>query len=278
MKRKKGVKIFIALFTVIFIAAFACLVGFLCSQRLSVDEFLIISDIDEELRLCHISDLHVPYQGVKLAAIISECKNLSPDLFLLTGDIFDGKAKCEDLKSVADFLYELRKLAPVYAVPGNHEIGSPLLAEYKTLCLNNGIALLINRSENINIKGVDILITGLNDGNLFSEKNLPSFFQDKENSDSQISLLLAHRPELIDSYAQGEFTAVFSGHAHGGQARIFGVGLYAPDQGVFPSYTSGRYVFDDTEMFVSRGLGDGYSKFRMFNSYNINLVTVAPNA
>ncbi len=260
---------------VIFAIGVTCLTGFLCSQRLSIDEFTVTAELESELKICHISDLHVPYQGVDVDKIITACEKLSPDLFLLTGDIFDGKAQAADLAEVADFLFELRKLAPVYAVLGNHEIGSPLLTEYKKLCAENGVDLLINESAPTTVNGVKILITGLNDGNVFSQKNLPSYTSDLEKSNPEITLLLAHRPELIESYSAGNFTAIFTGHAHGGQARIFNKGLYAPDQGTFPKYTSGEYDYKNTKMFVSRGLGDGYNSFRIFNSYNLNLIKIS---
>lgn len=274
MKNKKRSVVLITLIALIFAIGVILLTGFLCSQRLAVDEFPVSADINAEVKLCQISDLHVPYQGVDLGKIIAECKNLSPDLFLLTGDIFDGKAQSSDLNAVSGFLFELRKLAPVYAVLGNHEIGSPHLSGYKKLCVENGVNLLINESAPVTVNGVNILITGLNDGNVFSEKNLPDYTSVLDKSNPEITLLLAHRPELTESYSAGKFTAIFTGHAHGGQVRIFNHGLYAPDQGMFPKYTSGEYRYENTKMFVSRGLGDGYNSFRIFNSYNINLVRV----
>ena len=70
------------------------------------------------------------------------------------------------------------------------------------------------------------------------------------------TILLTHRPELIDVYSQYDFDLVLSGHAHGGQWRIPGIlnGLYAPNQGIFPAYAGGLYEQNGTIMIVSRGL------------------------
>ena len=46
---------------------------------------------------------------------------------------------------------------------------------------------------------------------------------------------------------------VLAGHAHGGQIRIFGQGLYAPGQGIFPRYTRGVV---DGRMIISAGAGN----------------------
>ena len=56
------------------------------------------------------------------------------------------------------------------------------------------------------------------------------------------------------------------GHAHGGQIRIpFVGGLIAPNQGIFPKYTSGKFVEDKTTMIVSRGIGNSILPFRINN-------------
>ena len=53
--------------------------------------------------------------------------------------------------------------------------------------------------------------------------------------DSTYTILLSHRPELFDVYADNNIDLVLSGHAHGGQIRLpFIGGLAAPDQGFFP--------------------------------------------
>ena len=50
--------------------------------------------------------------------------------------------------------------------------------------------------------------------------------------DDMFKLLLAHRPEMFNTYVNYHVNLVFSGHAHGGQVRIPGLGgLVAPGQG-----------------------------------------------
>lgn len=66
---------------------------------------------------------------------------------------------------------------------------------------------------------------------------------------------MTHRPERTEDYAGRGFELVLAGHAHGGQWRLPGLlnGLFAPDQGLFPTYAGGRYALGDTTLLVSRG-------------------------
>ncbi len=66
-------------------------------------------------------------------------------------------------------------------------------------------------------------------------------------------ILLCHHPEYRDRYLKDlPIDLVLSGHAHGGQIRIAGQGLFAPGQGFFPYYTSGVHG----NMVISRGLSN----------------------
>ena len=95
------------------------------------------------------------------------------------------------------------------------------------------------------------------------------------SSKNNFKILLSHRPELFDLYIENNMDLVFTGHAHGGQIRIPGIGgLIAPDQGLFPMYTSGKYTKDITTMFVSRGLGNSIFPLRIFNRPEIISVTL----
>jgi predicted MPP superfamily phosphohydrolase len=93
------------------------------------------------------------------------------------------------------------------------------------------------------------------------------------------TILLSHRPELFEVYAQHTVDLVFSGHAHGGQFRIpFVGGLIAPNQGLFPKYDAGIYEEGNTTMVVSRGIGNSIVPFRINNRPEIVLVELASQA
>ena len=80
------------------------------------------------------------------------------------------------------------------------------------------------------------------------------------------AILLSHRPELFQTYVSTGVDLVLTGHAHGGQFRIpFIGGLIAPNQGLFPKYTSGLVQDKGTKMVISRGLGNSILPVRINN-------------
>lgn len=87
------------------------------------------------------------------------------------------------------------------------------------------------------------------------------------------TILLSHRPELFHLYADHEVDLALTGHAHGGQFRLpFIGGLVAPNQGLFPKYTSGVFSEGRTKMVVSRGLGNSIIPFRINNRPEIVVI------
>jgi predicted MPP superfamily phosphohydrolase len=86
-------------------------------------------------------------------------------------------------------------------------------------------------------------------------------------------VLLSHRPELFDTYLTAGMDLVLSGHAHGGQFRLPIIGgLVAPNQGMFPKYDAGLYTARNTNMIVSRGIGNSIVPFRFNNRPEIILI------
>ena len=88
-------------------------------------------------------------------------------------------------------------------------------------------------------------------------------------------LLLCHHPEYFNRYLRPyPIDLIISGHAHGGQWRVFGRGVYAPDQGLFPKYTAGMH---ENRLIISRGVANSVAGIpRIFNPFEV--VTVEVNA
>ena len=96
----------------------------------------------------------------------------------------------------------------------------------------------------------------------------------QELSNDGLKLLLCHHPEYIPEVSALGMDLVVCGHAHGGQWRIFGRGVYAPGQGIFPKYTSGVH---NKNCVISRGLGDHTSVPRIFNDNELVIITLEQN-
>ncbi len=83
-------------------------------------------------------------------------------------------------------------------------------------------------------------------------------------------ILLSHHPEYWclrqPMLCKKRIDLVLSGHAHGGQIRLFGRGLYSPGQGILPRYTGGVFQGRFGTMVVSRGTTNTVPKIpRLFN-------------
>jgi predicted MPP superfamily phosphohydrolase len=85
-------------------------------------------------------------------------------------------------------------------------------------------------------------------------------------------ILLCHHPEYYERYLKDKsIDLTVSGHAHGGQWRFFGKGVFAPGQGIFPRYTSGVY---DGKLVVSRGLKPARIIPRFFNAPEVVIIDI----
>ena len=83
-------------------------------------------------------------------------------------------------------------------------------------------------------------------------------------------------PEFFEEYCQYNIDLILSGHAHGGQIRIPGVGgVVAPGQGIFPEYTEGIYDDENTSMVVSRGLGNSIIPLRINNNPELVKIVIS---
>ena len=229
----------------------------------------------DNFRIVQISDLHNAEFGENNEKLLLMLKQADADIIAITGDMIDSRNT--DIDVAISFAQKAVNIAPVYYVNGNHE--SRVLGEYEKLkqgLTDAGVTILENSSADITIGDETISLIGINDPTFRMElvddtmeqniaHQLVSVIPDNDN----YKVLLAHRPEYFDVYA-GNVDLVLSGHAHGGQFRIpFIGGLVAPGQGFFPEYYEGSHIKENTEMIVSRGIGNSIIPFRINNKPEI---------
>ena len=83
-----------------------------------------------------------------------------------------------------------------------------------------GIKILSNDSENIKINDQQLTLLGMEDISFMNSENREKEFSSilsnlKNKSNDNLTILLSHRPDLIDIYAKQNIDLVFTGHAHG---------------------------------------------------------------
>lgn len=233
-------------------------------------------------KIVHISDLHNKMFGHDQAKLLGKVTGLAPDIIVVTGDLIDRRKY--NLASAMTFIAGAVKIAPVYYVSGNHEAWSGKFPLIRESLLGAGVCILDNAALELTKERSSIKIMGLADpgfltANYFNAANSSKMAEqlNQWSADENFKILLSHRPEYFELYCENNVDLVFAGHAHGGQIRIpFIGGLVAPDQGLFPKYTSGSHIKGSTTMFVSRGLGNSIFPIRIFNRPEIVAVTLTP--
>ena len=229
----------------------------------------------DNFRIVQISDLHNAEFGENNEKLLLMLKQADADIIAITGDMIDSRNT--DIDVAISFAQKAVNIAPVYYVNGNHE--SRVLGEYEKLkqgLTDTGVNILENSSADITIGDEAITLIGINDPTFrmdivddTMEQNIAHQLVNVIPDNDNYKVLLAHRPEYFDVYA-GKVDLVLSGHAHGGQFRIpFIGGLVAPGQGFFPEYYEGSHIKENTEMIVSRGIGNSIVPFRINNKPEI---------
>ena len=229
----------------------------------------------DNFRIVQISDLHNAEFGENNEKLLLMLKQADADIIAITGDMIDSRNT--DVDVAISFAQKAVNIAPVYYVNGNHE--SRVSGEYEKLkqgLTDAGVTILENSSADITIGDEAITLIGINDPTFrmdivddTMEQNIAHQLVNVIPDNDNYKVLLAHRPEYFDVYA-GNVDLVLSGHAHGGQFRIpFIGGLVAPGQGFFPEYYEGSHIKENTEMIVSRGIGNSIIPFRINNKPEI---------
>ena len=250
---------------------------------LMIQEYTVTSDRIPEpfsgFRIAQVSDLHNDVFGQDNCDLLQKLSESEPDIIVLTGDLIDSRHTNPAV--AADFARQAIKIAPVYYVSGNHE--SRMVETFEQLAdelEQIGVCVLRDEAVTIEKNGAEIQLIGLDDIGFYvpdvpgvsREEMALDYIRSLRNPDLY-SILLSHRPELMDVYAGGGCDLVFSGHSHGGQARLPVIGgLYAPGQGIFPEYDGGVYQQENTCMVVSRGVGNSLMPVRFNNRPEIVVV------
>ena len=231
--------------------------------------------------IAQLSDIH-GQDGNEILKILIRRR---PSLFAVSGDLFldhaqEGDSLTELQPKVIPLIRACAALAPTYISLGNHEwLASP--ADIRAL-QSTGAVLLDNRW--VRDQGTGLLIGGLTsamvmDFRRFRKKHTPEhqYPKKKRHVDGLVlhpsvrwlrtfeeqdgyKILLCHHPEYwclqTPMLRDHPIDLVLSGHAHGGQIRLFGQGLYSPGQGPLPRYTGGVFKGPHGRLVISRGLAN----------------------
>lgn len=229
-------------------------------------------------RIALVSDLHNTEMGKDHENLLNMLRQTEPDMIAITGDLIDSRRT--DVEIALNFVREAVKIAPCYYVTGNHEARVEAYAGLKAGMEAAGVTVLENARTELHRNGERITVLGVLDPGFDPEhdkEDLPILMAEKLtklcDEEDGYRLLLSHRPELFDTYAAYDIDLILSGHVHGGQFRLPGLGgVLVPSQGFFPKYDAGLFVEGNTNMIISRGIGNSIVPVRINNRPEVVLI------
>lgn len=231
-----------------------------------------------DFKIVQISDFHNEKSKRLTNMLINEIKNQKPNIIVITGDLIDSRRT--NISVSIDFIKQIEKIAPIYYVTGNHE-SRINYNDIKEKLIENKVIVLDNKTEILKLGNSCINLIGIDDPNILhrksiSDKTIINEELNNANYDkNNYSILLSHRPEVFDTYRENKLDLVLTGHAHGGQIRLpFFGGMIAPNQGLFPKYTCGKFEEKETTMIISRGIGNSIFPFRINNRPELVIINL----
>ncbi len=205
----------------------------------------------EGFRIVLLSDFHL-YPFTKLEVIqraFALTTSLKPDLILLGGDYVTREA--EAIFELVPVLSSLNAKHGVLTIIGNHDIWTDLTA-IKTGLQEARIPVLNNQGFTLSAHGARLYLAGLDDG-WSGRPDLQAALADWPG-DIPI-IVAAHEPDLADEISlDGRVSLQLSGHSHGGQIRLPGIGaIILPYLG--RKYDLGLYKVKGMWLYTNRGIG-----------------------
>ena len=247
------------------------------------------------------------YYSKQISNLIAEFSRLPgigrhPNLICITGDVLyggrpeDDRSPLEMQANVLPFLRSCASIAPTFLSLGNHEW--MVDAEDLRLLSSTGVTVLDNEWVAITVEGKDVILAGLTSGYVIDYRAFRStqpaepLYPRREDlygiggatraaahkpetdwivdfrSTPGYHILLSHHPEYWPLLKNENIDLILSGHAHGGQIRMYNplkkewIGTWSPGQGWWPRYTKGVY---ENRLVVSAGLSNTTWVPRLFN-------------
>ncbi len=222
------------------------------------------------LKIVQFSDIHygqtTDLDDIK--NIVKQINNLKPDIVFFTGDLFNNNNSLSDkeLKNITKELSKIETALYKYAISGDQDLKD--YNNYQTIMQEANFILLNNSNEHLYYESeIPVKIVGLT-----NTEDLENAFKEESATES-FTITLMHQPDQIDSLNDYRVDIAFAGHSLGGLIRLpFLEGIIKKDGS--QKYISDYYKVNNTDIYVSSGIGTDNIKFRVFNKPSINLYRI----
>ena len=241
-----------------------------------------LEQISEDIRLIHLSDLHMEYITKREKRAIKNINDLSPDLILFTGDFINTSFQ-NDTRSYSDinnFFNQLNARYGIFVVSGSPSVDLKLSTQ--SVLTESNIVFIDDQCKVIEINQFKLGLIGLscshqpqNDYSRLKELIQSTDFE------TDFNILLYHSPDISPLLNDLPIDLQIAGHTHGGQVKIPFVGPIYTSSLYGLKFSSGAYLVNGkTKLIISRGIGlEGQAapRVRFLSPPEIGLITLESN-
>lgn len=271
MKLKKKWKIIFLV--ILIIATLFILLRYIGNMGIKVKEYKIINNNIGNfygLKIVHVTDLHYGMTNEKkLKKLVKEINLTKPDIVLFTGDLVDKNTEYN--KEIDNILIEnLKNINAYYGkyyVNGDEDL---LYKTFDTIMSNSNFISLDDTYEVIyNEKNETIFLSGIS-----PDKSLTNEIKENINLNTyNYKILLTHYPDNVTSVLKYNFDLIASGHSLNGQVRLPFIGsVYTKENS--RKYYNSYYKIDNTNLYISSGIGNSTINIRLNNPPSFNLYRI----
>lgn len=263
--------LFICLFILFILYAY-----FIGTKGLIVKEYKIDASIPKSfdgLKIVHLSDIHYnrTIKEKELKKIVKKVNLINPDIIVITGDVLDNDIEAEDSKEIlTKYFKEMNAKIGKFVVNGNHDLKYDY---WQDIMNDSGFKVLNNTYELIYYESNDpIIIAGMSSSSDNIKDKLNDYYSFIKENDIKYKILILHEPDTIDNI-DNNFDLILAGHSHNGQVRLPLIGATILPDGA-KRYYKEHYTINNTELYISSGLGTSTLPLRFLDHPSINFYRI----
>lgn len=227
-----------------------------------------------DLRILHLSDLHLVPGQTKKQSWVRSLRDLRPDAVVVTGDFMSHMDAVPHVLDTLDPLFEVPGMfvlgsndyyAPKPLNPARYLEGPSQVEPSKRPMLpwrdlvdgltDNGWLDLGNARATVKVDGREIDVRGVDDPHISRDRYVD--VAGPFDVDADLTLGITHAPYLrvLDAMAGDGADLIFAGHTHGGQLCVPGVGALVTNCDLDRKRAKGLSQHEGSALHVSAGLG-----------------------
>lgn len=271
-KETKENKTHIFIYILLIIGLIIIYSRYIATTGIQIKEYSVINNKIPEsfkgFKVVHFSDLKYGSTTDQkyLKKLVNKINELNPDIIIFTGDLVSSNYKLtdNDKKSIIENLNKLDSKIDIYSIRGDNDINET----YNSIITQTKIIEINNLNKLIYYKGdTPIMLIGLDDS-INGNQSLDMAFNYEENN--YYKILIAHEPDTYEKIKDKNIDLFLAGHSLNGQVRLPFIGsIYTPTGA--KKYYDSKYKIDNTEIYISNGLGTSKIPYRLNNRPSINL-------